>query len=96
MKIKVTFSCGHADNIELFGKNADRERKISWYENYGLCPNCYREQKEIENGLGCDEIEMSYKEYKTDYADCKTKAGSYNGDTKTIVVYVPHAQMKQA
>lgn len=32
---------------------------------------------------------MSYKDYKTDYPNCKTKAGSYDGEKKTIVVFVP-------
>ena len=34
------------------------------------------------------EREMSYSEYKTNYSDCDTKKKSYNGETKTIVVYV--------
>lgn len=34
------------------------------------------------------EREMSYREYKTNYSDCDTKKKSYNGETKTIVVYV--------
>ena len=89
MKYYVEFSCGHKDNVELFGKNTDRERKIDYYKNYGLCPVCYQEQKAIENSIGCEEKEMSYREYKTSYPECKTKPGSYNGKTKTIVVYVP-------
>ena len=89
MKYYVTFSCGHSDNVELFGKTADRERKIDYYKNYGVCPECYREQKAIENSIGCEERTMSYREYKTSFADCKTKPGSYDGKAKTIVVYVP-------
>lgn len=89
MKYYVTFSCGHSDNVELFGKTADRERKIDYYKNYGVCPECYREQKAIENSIGCEERTMSYREYKTSFADCKAKPGSYDGKAKTIVVYVP-------
>lgn len=89
MKYDVKFSCGHEETVELFGKYADRERKIDYYKNYGICSTCYREQKAIEYSVGCEEKEMSYKEYKTNYSSCKTKPGSYNGSTKTIVVYIP-------
>ncbi|MGI6117852.1 MAG: hypothetical protein ACOYBC_05625 [Bilifractor sp.] len=44
----VTFSCGHTATIQLFGKEADRQRKIKWFEENGLCPECYRAQKEAE------------------------------------------------
>lgn len=90
MKYDVAFSCGHTETVQLFGKTSERERKIAWYERAGICSKCYREQKEIENSIGCTEVEMHYAEYKEKYSNCKTKAGSYNGTTKTIVVYVPN------
>lgn len=92
MKYDVKFSCGHTCTIQLYGSTADRERKIAYYERAGTCPDCYREMKEMEKAAGCIEVEMHYKEYKNNYADCKTKAGSYNSGTKTIVVYVPEDQ----
>ena len=94
MKYTVKFSCGHEAEIVLFGKVSEREKKIAYYEKYGVCPSCYAEQKEMEKSIGCEEIEMHYREYKEKYANCKTKAGSYNGSTKTIIVYVPVAQGK--
>ena len=36
----------------------------------------------------CVEVEMSYREYKTNYSRCRTKKDSYNKEAKTIVVYV--------
>lgn len=45
---EVKFSCGHTGIIQLFGKETDRQRKISWYEKHGLCPECYRKQQEEE------------------------------------------------
>lgn len=89
MKYTVNFSCGHTETVELFGKTSDRERKIAYFEKYGVCSHCYREMKEMEKANGCDEVEMFYGDYKKNFSDCKTKAGSYNGLTKTIVVYVP-------
>ena len=47
-------SCGHEDTIELFGKTADRERKIEYFKSSGLCKECYKKQmqeKEEAEGL---------------------------------------------
>lgn len=89
MKYDVKFACGHTSTVELFGKTADRERKISFYEKNYLCPDCYKDMKEEEKKMNCIEVEMSYKEYKESYPECTTKAGSYDVKDKTIVVYVP-------
>ena len=48
-----------------------------------------------ENAENCEEVVMSYREYKENYADCKTKAGSYDKTEKTIVVYVPKKEEKE-
>ena len=89
MKYDVKFACGHTSTIELFGKMADRERRIAFYEKNYLCPDCYKDMKEEEKKMNCIEVEMSYKEYKESYAECVIKAGTYDKKEKTIVVYVP-------
>lgn len=89
MKYEVRFSCGHTETVDLFGKNTDRQRKIAWFEESGLCSKCYAEQKAAEMAEGFDAVEMFYGEYKEKYSDCKAKTGSYNRETKTIIVYVP-------
>ena len=48
MKYDVTFSCGHTATVELFGPGKERERKISWYETHGECPECYKARKQAE------------------------------------------------
>lgn len=48
MKYDVRFACGHTDGIQLYGKTADRERKIAYYEQHGMCSRCYAEQREAE------------------------------------------------
>lgn len=45
-KYNVTYSCGHEQTVQLYGKTAERERKIEWYESSGLCSECYAEKKE--------------------------------------------------
>lgn len=89
MKYEVKFSCGHEGVVDLVGKTDSRERRIAYLEAYGLCPECYKAQKEAKKANGCREVEMSYREYKTKWADLETKTDSYNGRTKTIIVYMP-------
>lgn len=89
MKYDVKFACGHTSTIELFGKAAERERKIAFYEKNYLCPDCYKDMKEEEKKLNCMKVEMPYREYKESYSEYTTKAGSYDAKNKTIVVYIP-------
>lgn len=39
MKTTVTHSCGHQEEIVIYGKRADRERKIAWLEAQ-VCAEC--------------------------------------------------------
>lgn len=41
MKYDVTFSCGHAETVEIYGKTEDREKKIAYYGKSGICRKCY-------------------------------------------------------
>lgn len=45
-KYTVTFSCGHEGSVELFGKVAEREKKIEYFEKNGLCRECYKKKME--------------------------------------------------
>lgn len=45
-KYDVTYSCGHNGTVQLFGKESERATKISWFENSGMCPDCYRAKQE--------------------------------------------------
>lgn len=89
MKYDITYSCGHTCRVDIVGKHDERARRIKYMEEYKICPACYREQKNKEKSIGCIEVEMKYADYKKEYADCKTKAGSYNKAEKSVVVYVP-------
>ena len=84
MKVWIKRSCGHEEQIEVFGKVSEREYVIKREENK-VCRKCY----EAEKYADYDEVEMTYSEYKRNYADCKTKYGSYDKKNKTIIVYVP-------
>ena len=89
MKYSVLMSCGHEQVMDITGKPAQRENSIEYYGKYGICQKCYETQKNKENSIGCQEVEMLYKDYMDNFFPCKTKHGSYNRREKTIVVYVP-------
>jgi hypothetical protein len=84
MKYWIKRACGHEEQIEVFGKVSEREYRIK-SEEKKTCRECYQ----AEQYKDCDEVEMTYAEYKRNYADCKTKSGSYDAKSKTIIVYVP-------
>lgn len=45
-KYYITYSCGHDSQIELFGKESERQKKIAYLEQYGDCPECARLNRE--------------------------------------------------
>jgi len=45
-KYTVTFSCGHTDTIDLVGPMKDRDRKLAFAREQGLCPTCYKTRKD--------------------------------------------------
>lgn len=49
-KYSYPYACGHGNGIvNLIGKTADRERKLAWYADNFVCPDCYKKQKEEED-----------------------------------------------
>lgn len=44
-KYDVTFACGHTGTVNIVGPYKQREKKLQWYEERGLCPDCYQKQK---------------------------------------------------
>lgn len=81
MKYTVTYSCGHTGTVQLYGKTEERERKIKYYEEYGLCPECYKKQKQEENEkmglLLCSTIEYELSRK----GEIQVRL-SFRGDTK--------------
>lgn len=49
MKYEINFSCGHTATVDLGGPTKERERKIEYFKNCGLCPSCYKEYQRVEN-----------------------------------------------
>jgi len=90
MKYSITHCCGHTEEHDIIGTNAhgERDRKIAWYETT-LCRDCYIKEQTAD----CEEIEMSYADYKKFFSDCRKK--DYNATTKTIIVFVPAGRIEK-
>lgn len=90
MKINGRFTCGHEGQIELSGSANERDNKAAWMFANHTCKECYQaeQQKEVLANNKVEIVEMTYGEYKNNHATCKTVAGSYNKETKTIKVYI--------
>jgi hypothetical protein len=72
MKVNITYSCGHQGTINVFGKSEERERKIKYFEEYGLCPDCYKveKQKETEEfAVKCELPELKGSEKQVAWAN---------------------------
>ncbi len=42
-KYDITYSCGHTETKQLYGKEADRSRYIAWAAKAGTCHACARQ-----------------------------------------------------
>lgn len=61
-KYKITYKCGHTAEVQLYGKEAEREKKIKWYATID-CPECEaREQKEKAEAKGLPHLTGSEKQ----------------------------------
>ena len=57
-KYDVTYMCGHEETMQLYGPCKERQRKIEYYRENMLCPECYKKEKEKEK-------EEAYRTFKT-------------------------------
>lgn len=82
--------CGETfTKVKICNSRREANEWERWAEsNCTLCPECYSKAKEAEYAATHSIKEMHYSEYKRNYSNCKTVAGSYNSKTKTIKVYV--------
>ena len=44
------YLCGHGHGtVRLYGKESDRQRKLAWYADTFVCPDCFKKQKAEED-----------------------------------------------
>lgn len=99
-KYEVTFSCGHTQRIELFGKDIERRRKIAFYESEGLCSDCYKKSLRgsapvVENGcliLDYAEQDGAVRRVKTGYKNGQMTYREIGAD-ENFVVRIPIGEM---
>lgn len=49
-KYAYKYACGHGiGSVVLYGKEDDRRRKLEWYGDNFVCPECFKKQKEEED-----------------------------------------------
>lgn len=56
MKYDIVYACGHAGVIQIYGKSADRDRKIKWMETNCLCPNCQANENKKRTEIAIKEM----------------------------------------
>lgn len=84
-KYSIVFSCGHEERIELLGPVKDRERKIAYFQEQGLCSECYRKQRQAKQRIK-PTSRIKYAEYKAKDLIYEAIKDTYNADDKTIEV----------
>ena len=53
----VTHSCGHAETVHLYGRAADRQRRIEYLESLGLCGDCFAARRQQQREQASSEAE---------------------------------------
>lgn len=91
----VRFSCGHDGVVELFGPGKDRERKLAWYAESGLCPDCYRAQSPkgyVIAEIAGDAIKIAVDRSYEIREALKARGYRFDGGKRWWVRVVPRAE----
>ena len=62
MKYEIKYACGHTGTVQLFGKTADRERKVKWLETQ-ICPACEHAETERRRAKEAKAAEAKAEEF---------------------------------
>ena len=52
---EITYACGHVADVQIYGKAADRERKIAFLER-GICKECWRAEQSRKEAEKAQEV----------------------------------------
>lgn len=53
-KYDITYSCGHTETVQLYGKMADRERYIKWASEHKECSACRAADREAAKAAAAE------------------------------------------
>lgn len=62
-KYIITFSCGHTEEINLYGSYSSREEDIKWAEKYGQCNSCKDAEKASKRKQEHEEAILEAEKY---------------------------------
>lgn len=85
MKYEVTHKCNCTKQVNLYGPNKERERKLNWLETIN-CDNCQEKIDKEQDALPTLTIKIS--EWSAKYKGYKQVPGSADIDNGTIEIYV--------
>lgn len=60
--LDVKYSCGHTARTEFVGPWKERDKKREWLEEYGLCPQCYKESVEMVRKEKLSQVQVEFPE----------------------------------
>ena len=80
----VICSCGHEELIDAVGKELNW--KLEYFREQGLCKECYKKKKQMEQKGTKSPITMHYADYKKQDLIYEAIKGTYNRSDKTIEV----------
>lgn len=63
MKYEITYSCGHTEKVNIYGKRAEHARKLEWLSK-GICSQCREKVKEGEKRKALELAEQQANEYE--------------------------------
>lgn len=90
MTYKIKMSCGHVQEVELYGHPEYIEDKINFMKKRSVCGKCFmREQLQKYLDAGYVEVRVAYRDYKFRFANLPYLPDSYNIADRTVVVCMP-------
>lgn len=85
---EILRKCGHYETVFLMDDEVNNPVAMRAHQDE-LCNECYAMLNDVL------EVEMDYKTYKIEFGDCRTKGGSYDKESKRIIVFVPRGRINE-
>ena len=90
MTYKIKMSCGHTQNMVLYGPQKLIEEKIKYFKTRAVCVSCHMKQQLEKNiAAGYVEVRVPYREYKLRFANLPYIPDSYNKTDRSVIVCLP-------
>lgn len=94
-KYFVVFSCGHQGKVQLYGPMRERERRLAWLREHGLCEECYKASRAKAVAVlewTDDRVSIALDRGYEIRNDLKARGYRFNGQTKRWERIVPEME----